>query len=299
MKRRDLLLGMGAAIAAACGESRGTGQAVASNTIVADWLRQVGGDRLAVVSVLGPGVDPHIYEPTPQDAALLEGAAIVVYNGWNLEPQIEKLVQSSGRPALAIAETVTPIRNNGTPDPHVWGSVPRVQRMIPPLVARLQELFPELREGLAANGDRYRQVLQDLDQTIRQKVAQIPPANRQLLTTHDAFQYFGREYGIEIVPPPLGISTEEQPSPQTLRNIVQELRQQRVPAVFVETTISPRLMETIAAEAGVKVAATPLYSDALGGPGSGAETYVDMMQHNVNALAKYLVWRGGSSPQNR
>ncbi len=288
MKRRDVLLGMGAAIAAACGESRGAGQAVASNTIVADWLRQVGGDRLAVVSVLGPGIDPHIYEPTPRDAALLERAAIVVYNGWNLEPQIEKLVRSSGRPALAIAETVTPLRNNGTPDPHVWGSVPLVQRMIPPLVARLQEAFPDLREGLAAGGDRYRQVLQDLDQTIRQKVAQIPEPNRQLLTTHDAFQYFGQEYGIEIVPPPIGISTEEQPSPQTLRNIVQELRQQRVPAVFVETTISPRLMETIAAEAGVKVATTPLYSDALGGPGSGAETYVDMMQHNVNALVQYL-----------
>ncbi len=288
MKRRDFVLGMGAAIAAACGESRGTGPAVASNTIVADWLRQVGGDRLAVVSVLGPGVDPHIYEPTPQDGALLEKAALIVYNGWNLEPQIEKLVQSSGRPALAIAETVTPIRNQGTPDPHVWGSVPLVQQMISPLVARLQEAFPDRREGLAANGERYRQVLQDLDQTIRQKVAQIPEPNRKLLTTHDAFQYFGREYGIEIVPPPIGISTEEQPSPQTLRNIVQQLRQQRVPAVFVETTISPRLMETIAAEAGVKVAATPLYSDALGGPGSGAETYVDMMKHNVNALVQYL-----------
>ncbi|MGQ9866902.1 MAG: metal ABC transporter substrate-binding protein [Pseudanabaenaceae cyanobacterium] len=287
MKRRYFLLG-GAALVVACGDGRGSGKVVGANTILADWLRQLGGDRLAVVSLLGPGVDPHIYEPKPQDAAVLETATLVVYNGWNLEPQIEKLVRSSGRPALAIAETVTPLRHNGTPDPHVWGSVPLVQQMMGPLGAQLQERFPALREILAENGDRYRQVLQDLDQSLRQQIARIPPANRRLLSTHDAFQYFGREYGIEIVPPPLGISTEEQPSPQTLRNIVQQLRQQRVPAVFVETTISPRLMETIAAEAGVKVAATPLYSDALGGPGSGAETYVDMMQHNVKALVKYL-----------
>ncbi|HAN44988.1 MAG TPA: metal ABC transporter substrate-binding protein [Cyanobacteria bacterium UBA8156] len=300
MRRRTFLaIGVGAAVATACAAgpnanqpgtpTNPSGKIVAANTILADWLRQLVGDRLPVVSLLAPGVDPHIYEPTPQDAAVLETAAMIFYNGFNLEPQIEKLVRSSGRPAMAIAETVTPIQESDTPDPHVWGSVPLVIAALPPVVARLQTQFPEGREVWAANGDRYQQALQALDRDLRQRLVAIPVANRKLLTTHDAFQYFGREYGIEIVPPPIGISTEEQPSPQTLRNIVQQLRQTRVPAVFVETTISPRLIETIAAEAGVKVAATPLYSDSLGAPGSGAETYADMMRHNVNALVKYLV----------
>ncbi|NJK60470.1 MAG: zinc ABC transporter substrate-binding protein [Oscillatoriales cyanobacterium SM2_1_8] len=288
MRRRTFLMGVGAAAAAACTGAPNGGNLVAANTILADWLRQLVGDRRPVVSLLAPGVDPHIYEPTPQDAALLETAAMVFTNGLNLEPQIEKLVRSSGRPFMAIAETVTPIQDNGTPDPHFWGSVPLVMAALPPVVARLQTQFPELREALTPNGDRYQQALQTLDRELRERLATIPVANRKLLTTHDAFQYFGREYGIEIVPPPIGISTEEQPSPQTLRQIVQQLRQNRVPAVFVETTISPRLIETIAAEAGVKVATTPLYSDSLGGPGSGAETYADMMRQNVNALAKYL-----------
>ena len=267
---------------------------VATTTLIADWVEQVGQDRIQLTSLLQPGVDPHVYEPTPADAVALEQAELVFYNGYNLEPGLIRLIEATAQQArrIPLAETIDPIvtEEDGipTPDPHVWGNVENVITMVERIRQELSELAPAEATFFAANAAVYQAELEALHTWIAEQIQAIPPPNRVLITTHDAFAYYTQAYGLTMSGSLIGISTEEQPSAQTVAQLVQQIRALQVPAIFAETTLNPALIKTVAAEAGVQVAEQELYSDSLGEAGSGAETYLEMMRLNtltiVNAL---------------
>ncbi|MFT0788320.1 metal ABC transporter solute-binding protein, Zn/Mn family [Synechococcus sp. H55.10] len=270
---------------------------VVTTTLIADWVGQVGQDRVELSSLLQPGQDPHVYEPTPADAAALEQADLVFYNGYNLEAGLIRLVNAAAQRArrVALAEILDPIVTDEdgipTPDPHVWGNVENVILMVEPIAQELAEQVPGEAAFFQANAAAYRTELEELHAWIAEQIQTIPPANRVLVTTHAAFAYYTQAYGLKMGGSLLGMSTEEQPSAQTVARLVEEIRALGVPAVFAETTLNPALIQTVAAEAGVQVAEQELYSDSLGEPGSGAETYIAMMRHNTCTIVGAL---GGS-----
>jgi manganese/iron transport system substrate-binding protein len=270
---------------------------VATTTLIADWVEQVGQDRIELTSLLQPGVDPHVYEPVPADGVALEQADLVFYNGYNLEPGLIRLINATAQQArrIPLAEAIDPIltAEDGipTPDPHVWGNVENVILMVERIAQELTELAPNEAAFFQANAAAYQAELQELHAWIAQQIQTIPPPNRVLVTTHDAFAYYTQAYGLEMGGSLIGLSTEEQPSAQTVAQLVREIRTLQVPAIFAETTINPVLIQTVAAEAGVEVAEQELYSDSLGEAGSGAETYLEMMRLNTLTIVQAL---GGS-----
>ncbi len=267
---------------------------VATSTIIADLAAEVGGDDIQLTSILQPGADPHVYEPVPQDSRALEEADLILYNGYNLEPGLIKLMKASGTQArqLAVGEAVTPLdlENEGqkVPDPHVWGDVSNAIVMTEAIRDALIEISPEDGDRFRQNADRLIQELLQLDAWVGDRIATIPPQNRQLITTHDAFQYYANAYGLTIAGTLIGISTEEQPSAQTVQRLVQAIQQTGAPAIFAETTINPQLITTVAEEAGVQLADPPLYSDSIGAPGTAGDSYLKMVVTNTRTLVKAL-----------
>nr|WP_238717829.1 zinc ABC transporter substrate-binding protein [Petrachloros mirabilis] len=270
---------------------------VTTSTILQDWADTVAGDSLEVVGILQPGVDPHVYEPVPADLQKLEQADLVFYNGHNLEPGLIRMIQASvpEDQAFAVGEVIPPLdlekAGETVPDPHVWGDVGNARVMVTAMRDRLIELSPDHRQVFTTNAADYQQILATLDEWVRDQMQTLPPQRRYLVTTHDAFQYYGRAYGLTIAGTLIGISTEEQPSARTVGTLAQRIREVAVPTIFAETTINPALIQTVAQEAGVEVATQPLYSDSLGAPGSQADTYVDMQVINTQTIVEGL---GGS-----
>jgi manganese/iron transport system substrate-binding protein len=270
-------------------------QVVATSTIIADLAEKVGGDEVRVTGILKPGTDPHVYEPVPQDTRVMEEASLVLYNGYNLEPGLIKLMKSAAGKArqLAVGEVVKPLQlekkpTEKVPDPHVWGDVKNAIAMTNAIRDALVKLSPEDKEEFTKNAQQLTKELDQLDSWIKTQIQTIPANKRKLVTTHDAFQYYGRAYGIPIAGTLIGISTEEQPSAQTVKGLVEEVKKIGVPAIFAETTINPALIKTVAQEAGVKLAPRELYSDSIGAPGSPGDTYIKMMQSNTQTIVEAL-----------
>lgn len=267
---------------------------VSTSTIITDWATEIGGESINLTGILKPGDDPHVYEPVPQDSIAFEQADLVLYNGYNLEPGLIRIMNAAGANAekIAVGEVVQPLQleqyGQTVPDPHVWGSAANAVLMVQAVRDALIELSPDDRAELTQNADRLIAELEQLHTWIQQQTATIPPDQRQLVTTHDAFQYYGNAYGLTIAGTLIGISTEEQPSAQTVQQLVNSVRQLGVLAIFAETTINPRLITTVAEEAGVKLAPQQLYSDSIGTPGSQADTYAKMMAANTEAIVENL-----------
>ncbi|MDX2097896.1 MAG: zinc ABC transporter substrate-binding protein [Leptolyngbyaceae cyanobacterium bins.59] len=268
---------------------------VATSTILADLTSQIGQDEIDLTSILQPGADPHVYEPAPADSRALEGADVILYNGYDLEPGIIKLINASGIKArkLAVGEVVKPLQlqKNGqatVPDPHVWGDGENVIQMVIAIRDELVEVQPEDRDRFTQNADRLMANLKRLDTWIAQQIQTIPADRRRLVTTHDAFQYYAQAYALEIVGTLIGISTEEQPSAQTVKRLVESIKATKVPAIFAETTINPALIQTVAQEAGVKLAPRSLYSDSIGAKGSDGDSYIKMMVANTTTIVEAL-----------
>lgn len=274
--------------------TNGKPQVVSTSTILTDLATKIGEDQIQLTGILQPGADPHVYEPVPADSVVLEKANLILYNGYNLEPGLIKLMKASGGNArqLAVGEAVPPLQmekeGRQVPDPHVWGNVKNVIRMSEVTRDALIELSPHNRDRFTQNADRLITDLKRLDSWIMQQIQTIPAQNRRLVTTHDAFQYYGRAYQIAIAGTLIGISTEEQPSAQTVQRLVQSIRSAGVPAIFAETTINPVLIQTVAQEAGVKLAEQKLYSDSIGAPGSNGDSYLKMMVANTTAIVEAL-----------
>ena len=267
---------------------------VSTSTIIADMTEKIGGDEIEHQGIIKPGADPHIYEPVPTDSVAFEKADLIIYNGYNLEPALIKLINSTGVKAqkLAVGEKVTPLQNQDredlVPDPHVWGDAENGIVMVTGIRDALIELSPEDKEIFTENANRLVEELRQVDIWIRKQIGTIPEGQRRLVTTHDAFEYYAKAYGLEMTGTLIGMSTEEQPSAQTLKNLVEEIKKTGVPAIFAETTINPKLITTVAEEAGVKLAPRELYSDSIGAPGSEGDSYTKMLVSNTQTIVEAL-----------
>ncbi|MEM1172115.1 MAG: zinc ABC transporter substrate-binding protein [Cyanobacteria bacterium P01_H01_bin.35] len=267
---------------------------VSTSTIIADMTEKIGGDEIEHQGIMEPGADPHIYEPVPDDSVAFEEADLIIYNGYNLEPALIKLMNAAGIRAqkLAVGEKVTALQNPEegelVPDPHVWGDAENGIVMVNAIRDILIELSPEDKEVFMENAARLVEQLQQLDIWISEQIGTIPESQRRLVTTHDAFEYYVKAYGLEVTGTLIGMTTEEQPSAQTVKNLAEEIKKTGVPAIFAETTINPQLITTVAEEAGVKLAPRELYSDSIGAPGSEGDSYVKMLISNTQAIVEAL-----------
>jgi ABC-type Zn uptake system ZnuABC Zn-binding protein ZnuA len=267
---------------------------VATTTIIADFVRVVGGDRVTVVELVKPGVDPHEYEPTPQDVQRLAQADLIVINGVGLEAFLGKLLEQSGgnKPVAVLSRGVKIRKGSGDNekggDPHIWLNPLNAKIMVDNLADALSKVDPAGADIYRANADAYKQQLDALDKSIEEQISTIPKDRRKMVTNHDAFGYYIDRYGLTFVGSVIpSLETNAQPSAQQVAEMVKKIKQQKVPAIFTESTLNPKLEEQIAQDAGVKVVAS-LYADSLGPPGSPAATYLGMMQANTAAIVDAL-----------
>jgi zinc/manganese transport system substrate-binding protein len=265
---------------------------VATFSILADFARNVGGDRIDVAALVGPDGDTHVYQPKPADAEKLSAARLILVNGLGLEGWIDRLIKASGAKAPVIVATkgIDPqkMREEGRigPDPHAWQSIANTKIYVTNIRDGLIAADPEGEAVYRANADNYLGKLDALEAEVKREFAKIPPGRRQIITTHDAFGYFGTAYGFRFIAPE-GISTETEASARDVAKIIRQIKAQKIPAVFLENVTDPRLVRSIAVESGAKVGGT-LYSDALSRPDGPAGTYIEMMRNNIKELAAAL-----------
>jgi manganese/zinc/iron transport system substrate-binding protein len=296
------LLGLGACSPAAK-EQEGSDKPIRVTTtvgMVADVVKNVGGDRVAVTALMGAGVDPHLYKASQGDIARLTGADIVFYNGLFLEGKMGEVLENiakGGRPVVAVAERIAPDRLlhpqafEGHPDPHVWFDVDLWSATIDPVIEALAEWEPASRALFQANGDQYRETLQALHEECKAALATIPKEQRVLVTAHDAFGYFGRAYDVEVVGLQ-GLSTTSEYGLKDVQRIVDVVSARRVRSVFVESSVPRRSIEAVvqgclAAGHDVQIGGQ-LFSDAMGEPGTPEGTYVGMVRFNVKTIVEAL-----------
>lgn len=277
-------------------------RAIATYTVIADLAARVAGDRARVTSLVPPGTDPHTYEPSPEDLKRVAEAHLVFYNGFNLELWFNRLISGSGTRARTVitSQGITPIviqdplsKYQGAPDPHAWMDVGNIIRSYVP---NIRDAFiaadPAGAETYRRNAERYLADLEALDRWLRDRTASIPQDRRKLVTTENAMHYFAARYGFVVVGWIYTMAPESEPPARRIVELVGRIRQQRVPALFVDLTLNPKLMERLSQETGVPIGGA-LYIDSLGKPGSGADTYIGMMRANAEILVKGL---GGGSP---
>jgi zinc/manganese transport system substrate-binding protein len=261
---------------------------VASFSILGDFARNVGGDRVSVTTLVGPDGDVHVYTPAPADAKKIADAKLLIINGLGLEGWLPRLLQASGGKAPIITATkgIAPLKLGSDADPHAWQSVVNAKTYVANIRDALVAADPADAEVFRTNTDRYLEKLDALDREVREAVAQIPPRRRKVISTHDAFGYFAAAYGIEFIAP-LGVSTESEASARDIASIITQVKTSKIPAVFLENISDPRLIRRISAETGARIGGT-LYSDSLTGEKGEAPTYIDMVRHNIKVLTGAL-----------
>jgi zinc/manganese transport system substrate-binding protein len=261
---------------------------VASFSILGDFVKNVGGDRVEVTTLVGPNGDIHVYTPAPADARKIADATLVVVNGLGLEGWLPRLVQSSGGKATIVtaSDGIAPLKSGSAADPHAWQSVANAKIYVANIRDALVAADPADAAAFRANADGYLARLDQLDRDVRAAISQIPPAHRRAISTHGAFGYFAAAYGVEFIAP-LGVSTDSEPSARDIADIIRHIRAAKIPAVFVENISDPRLIQRISAETGAGIGGT-LYSDSLTGEKGDAPTYIDMVRHNIKALSQAL-----------
>lgn len=269
---------------------------VCSTTQVADFARQVVGDRWRVACVLAPGQDPHLYEIKPGDARLVAGATLCLDNGWHLEGKdwMKTLAANANKPVVTCVTGVDPLEldqdGETVTDPHAWFSPKNAAVYLRNIVQGVSKLDPDHKTEYEARAQLYSSQLRTLHVWVQRQVNQVPPERRVLVTSHDAFNYFCREYGFQSAAP-AGWSTGDEigagVTPQRRRASVESIRRFGIPAIFVETSVNPKLIRQIASDAGVKIGGQ-LYSDSMGAPGTAGETYVGMMRENVLTIVEGL-----------
>ena len=261
---------------------------VASFSILGDFVRSVGGDRVSVATLVGPNGDAHVYTPAPADAKKIADAKLVIVNGLGMEGWLPRLVKSAGSKAAIITATsgIAPRKLGSDADPHAWQSVANAKVYVTNIRDALAAADPAGAEAYRANTQNYLAKLDALEREIGAAVAQIPQDRRKVISTHDAFGYLASAYGIEFVAP-LGVSTESEASARDIARIITQIRSQKIPAVFLENISDSRLIRRISAETGAKVGGT-LYSDSLTAEKGDAPTYIEMVRHNIKALTSAL-----------
>jgi ABC-type Zn uptake system ZnuABC Zn-binding protein ZnuA len=287
-----LLIGLVAATAA-CGKGPGPSPAaelkvVTTTTVFADFVRAIGGDRVSVESIIPAGVGPEDYEPKPDDARRLADASLIVKNGVGLDDFLDRVLDANAReaPLLILGAGVPTIEVDGEPNPHFWLDPTLVRdHYVPAIAAKLAALDPAGKSAYDANAAAYTKQLDDLDAALKAKIETIPPDNRKLVTFHDAFPYFARHFGFELVGVLLP-NVGQEPTGKELADLVSRVRAAGVKAVFSEGQFSPKLAQTLATEAGISRVVTTLYNDALGP--APANTYLGMMTWDVDEIVDAL-----------
>jgi len=272
------------------------------STVMGDLARDIGGERVEVVEVVKPGMDPHIFEPAPGDLTTISNARILLASGLGFEGYLDRLRPSLERSGVALVvggEVVKPIEgscaghdhaddhghhHHGTADPHWWQSVSNVQLVARQIRDALIAADPEGRDTYDKNSAALDARLQELGQWIRLQIVQLPKKNRVLVTSHDAMGYFAQDYGFEILPVQ-GISTSDQPSSQKVRELIGRIKDLGVKAIFAESIENPKVLAQITAETGAKPGGV-IYADGLGSGETG--TYQGMMRHNVTTIVEAL-----------
>lgn len=290
---------------------------VASFSILADMVHQVGGENVSVTSLVGPDEDAHVFDPSPADAQALARADVVVINGLGFEGWIDRLVKSSGfKGKLVVAsDGIKPIEitqakehdhdkhgsgkhddhkhghdkhdhdhhDHGDYDPHAWQDLRNAKVYVQNIRDALVQVMPAASTDINLRTERYIAEIDALEQTIRARLSQIPEQDRRVIASHGAFEYFARSYDIEFFSLQ-GWTTEREPSAADVARLIREIKQDKVRALFVENMADPRLMKRISEETGVRIGGE-LYSDALSAPGSAADTYLKMFAYNAD-----LIW---------
>lgn len=270
---------------------------VATTGMVADLVRNVGGKHVEVVQLFGDDIDPHLYKATPGDVSKLKQADIIFYSGLHLEGKMTEVFESLGRktPTLAVAEKVSPSKllkdEEGAVDPHIWFDVRLWSEAAGAVGDELARFDPKNADDYRANTARYQKELAALHQEAVARLEQIPAKQRVLITSHDAFQYFGNAYNFEVKGVQ-GISTESEASVGHITELVDFIVDRKVKAVFVESSVNPRNMKALlegarAKNHDVRQGGT-LFSDAMGPAGEPTGTYLGMIRHNVNTLVEAL-----------
>lgn len=274
-------------------------KAVASFSILGDMVKNVGGARIEVITLVGPNGDAHVFEPTPADAKTVASADLVIVNGLGLEGWMERLVKTSGYKGLVVvaAKGIKPLemmkekqeeqpepgaKHKHKIDPHAWQNLANGQIYVDDIAAGLSAVDPAGAPIFKANADAYKVKLADLNMWVKTEFASIPKPQRRLITSHDAFGYLAAAYGVTILSP-MGVSTESEPSAGGVAKLIKQIRKEKITAVFIENVSDPRLVEQISKESGVKLGGE-LYSDALSKPEGPAPTYIDMFKNNVTKM---------------
>jgi zinc/manganese transport system substrate-binding protein len=278
---------------------------VATFSILGDLVKSVGGDRVEVALLVGPGQDAHTFQPSPADGAKLARADLFFENGLGFEGWLEELYRASGSKArrVVVTEGIAAQKGgqahaegegeaghtHGEFDPHVWQDVRLASHMVGRIGEALAQADPAGAALYKGNAERYQQELRALDAWVVEQVQSLPEARRTLVTNHDSLGYFASRYGFAILGTAMGgVSTEaSEPAAADLAKLIRRIKSAQVPAIFVENVANPKLMERIAREAGVAVA-PPLYTDALGPPGSPVDSYPKMVRHNVSTIVAAL-----------
>jgi len=268
--------------------------------MVADLAKSVGGDRVEVQGLMGPGVDPHLYKATASDVSKLQDADVIFYSGLVLEGKMQDIFARMARTkkfvypvteAIALERLLEPPEFLGHYDPHVWFDVTLWSQCVDVVVKGLSAIDPEGKTYYETRGRETQAALAELHQWASQRAEELPKEKRILITSHDAFNYFGRAYGFQVVALQ-GISTVTEASAADMVKLVDFIKEHKVPAVFVESSVPPNTIQRISTDAGVKVGGE-LFSDAMGTPGqieNGYDlgTYQGMIKHNLNTIVNAL-----------
>ncbi len=296
-RRHVVSLTAAAAAVTAAGLVPGRGQnktqdhphAVATFSILGDFVKNIGGEQLELATLVGPNGDVHVYAPTPGDVKTIATANIVFVNGLGLEGWIDRLIVASATRALVVVASrgIRPrSQDHAMSDPHAWQSVANAKLYAGNIRDGLIAVDAAETKIFEANATAYLAKLAALDGEIKAAIAAIPPARRKVITAHRAFGYFGDAYDIAFIAPE-GLSTEAEPSARDVAKLIEQIRRENVPALFLENIGDSRLLERIAAETGVRIGGK-LYSDALSPPDGPAATYIAMMRSNVRELTRAL-----------
>jgi len=288
MRRWRLLLGLALSLGASPLHAQARLNVVASFSILGDFVKNVGGDRVDVTTLVGPDGDVHVYAPTPADVRKIADAKLLVINGFGLEGWLPRLLQAAGSKATIVTATagIAPLKAGSDADPHAWQSVANAETYVANIRDALVAADPVDADVFRQNAKAYRAKLEALDGEVRQAIGQIAESRRRMISTHDAFGYFAARYGIALIAP-VGVSTEAEPSARDIAKIIGQVKTEHIPAVFLERIGDPRLMRRISEETGAKVGGT-LYSDSLTDEKGEVPTYIDMVRHNIRTLTSAL-----------
>ena len=284
---------------------------VASNSVLCDFTKQIAQETIDLKCLIPGGKDAHTYSPTPNDRKAIETGSLILYGGYDFEPEVTKLIKAANsKTAIAVHEVAVPkptmaveehdhadekkeVKSKETQpklkaDPHVWHNVKNGIAIVQVLKTQLVQASPANAALYEKNAKNLTDRLTKLDTWVTQSVATIPAAAKKLVTTHDALSYYGQAYGIPIEGALQGISTTEKPSAQRIATLVATIKSTQVPTLFAEVSVNPKLIETVAKESGVKLSAMPLVTDGLGEPGGPSDTYEKMIRENTTAIVTGL-----------